>query len=608
MRRPHPFLDRIASKAFFRTPEADSESGRLFGSKLSFNPTTLFAIPHFDEETERLFWQERYPALLTPLKSALALGAGTFLSYFLLDVYTGKTTPAAALLWLPIVLVLFGLFRYLQVSPQAVGRINIIAKLSAVLSATDLLAMLLIDRNPGYYPEIWPGLLPMYFFSYGQMFMSLRGTIGFGWSTALMMPLSGAFIGVETTALIPSILILLIVNLFGLCTRCQLEAYARKSFREKRKAENSAEDKTRFLHQLSHNLRQPLQALSCYSSVLDTACGEQTNRHLQHIAGRMGLVIDELNEAVNHVLDIANLESGKQIPLLTTVDINVLLAGLENQFAAQAAKRKLKLKVHLRSRPPYNVCSDACILGQIIGNLIDNAIKYTDSGWIAVAAVKVGPERLKLHVYDSGPGIDESMRADIFKEFFRSNRHKTDIHAQGLGIGLAYVSTATQRLPDHDLQLYSKPNQGSDFQLYLPIAASTPTTVSVMPPEFGFAGSFVFVVDDDFEVLDAMVKQLTAWGCLVQHATSKSETLTALAENMRTPDLLISDFYLGNQETAHDIIAAVQTDCGHVPTLILSARTISDQEKLKWPENTLLLRKPTGATQLMEAMARAMSK
>lgn len=604
MRIPKPLRDHIASPAFFRQSNTRYLGRGLFGGNLR----TLLAIPYFDAETERLFWQERFLVLLTPLKFALGLGASAFLAYILLDVYTCNITPDEALSRLPIVLVLLGLFRYLHVNPRAVERINTIAKLSAGLSAVHLLAVLLFDGDPGYYAETWPGLLPMYFFSYGQMFMSLRATIGFGWGTALAMPLSGWYIGVETVALIPSILNLLIVNLFGLCTRCQLEAYSRRSFREKRKAENSAEDKTRFLQQLSHNLRQPLQALSCYSSVLDTACSELGGHHLQHIAGSMGLVIDELNKAVNHVLDIANLESGKQIPLLTTVDINLLLAGLEHQFAAQAAQRGLKLKVCLRRSPPYNVYSDASILNQIVGNLIDNAIKYTEGGWVVVAAVKVGPQRLKVHVCDSGAGIDEALREDIFKEFFRGNRRQVDAHAQGLGIGLAYVAAAAKCLPEHGLQLYSRLGQGSDFQLYLPVAATVKQTAAVMPLGYGIAGSFVLVVDDDAEVLNAMVKQLTAWGCLVQSAFSLAETRAALAENIRNPDLLITDFYLQNRETGHDIIAAVQADCGPLPTLILSARAIPDQEKAKLPASTVLLRKPAGAAKLMESIALAMAK
>ncbi len=604
MRIPNPFCHQAGGKAIPRNPASHGWRRRLSG----LSPSKLFAIPEFDTETERLFWQERYPTLLMPMKSALALGACAFLIYILLDVHAGTLAIAEALIRLPIVLVLFGLLRYLQASRHAADRISSIAKLGAGLSATDLMVVLLIDANPDAYAESWPGLLPMYFFSYGQMFMSLRAAIGFGWMTALAMPLTGYWVGVESVALIPSILNLIIVNLFGLCTRCQLEAYSRKSFLEKRKAENSAEDKTRFLHQLSHNLRQPLQALSCYSSVLDAASAEQANMHLQPVVGKMGLVIDELNSAFNHVLDIANLESGKQIPLLTTLDINVLLSALENQYTPQATKRGLKLKVRLRSQPPYSVRSDASILNQIVGNLIDNAIKYTNSGWILVAVIHIGRGRLKLHVRDSGPGIADSMREHIFEEFFRSQRRQADDQTQGLGIGLAYVTVATKCLPDHRLQLYSKPQIGSDFQLYLPVVRVTPKPDCALPQQCRFAESFVLMVDDDPDVLDAMVKQLTVWGCLVQQASCMAEVLAVLADNLRTPDLLITDFYLGNRETALDVIAAVHADCGPIPTLILSARAIPDHEKAKWPGNIALLRKPAGAAILMETMAKAMGK
>ncbi len=350
--------------------------------------------------------------------------------------------------------------------------------------------------------------MPIYFFTYGQMFMTIAETLKFGLLAMIALPLSGHLIGVETVALIPSIMILLIVNAFGFCTRYQLEAHVRNLFRERRRAECAAENKTLFLRHLSHNLRQPLQALSCYSSVLDAAFAVESCGQSQRIADKMGSAIDELNNAFNHILDIANLETGKQIPLLKPLDINALLATLENQFAPQAAKRGLKLKVRLRSRPPYTVYSDACILNQIIGNMIDNAIKYTASGWILITAVKVENNRLKLHVYDSG--IADELRGEIFTEFFRCPGHQNNAQANGLGIGLAYVLKATECLPNHSLQVYSRLHQGSDFQLRLPVVDTPPQLISAPSQQPNFAGSFVFIVDGDPHVLHAMAEQLTA--------------------------------------------------------------------------------------------------
>ncbi|TCV75171.1 MULTISPECIES: hybrid sensor histidine kinase/response regulator [Methylomonas] len=605
MRKPNPFIEHLASKAFFRAPASRPLAG-LLDTKLSLSPTKLFAIPQFDEDTERQFWEERYLVLLSPLKWALGLGAGAFLVYILLDLHIGNISNVEAFLRLPIVLVLLGLYRYLHVCVEAVAKINTIAKLSAGLSAANLIAVLLYDGNPRYYAETWPALLPMYFFSYGQMFMSLRATIGFGWSTSLAMPLAGYWLGLTVIDLIPSVLNLCIVNIFGVCTRCQLEAYARKSFREKRKAQLSAEDKTRFLQQMGHNLRQPLQALACYAAVLDTAQTNPPSNSAAFMANRMGLVIDELNAAFNHVLDIANLETGRQIPQPTSIDLNWLLTSLENQYAPQAAKRGIRLKVVLRRQEPYNLCSDGNILRQILGNLLDNAIKYTESGWILVSAVKTGNQHLTLHVCDSGPGIAEEMREEVFKEFVRNQRRQNDNKVPGLGIGLAYVATAVKCLPEHNLNLVCGSRFGCDFKLQLPIAEPMLAINSGLDKDGDFSGYFVMVVDDDAEVLQAIAKQLRAWGCLVHEASSLVETEELLAENDRDPDLLITDFYLGNRETAHDVIAAVHAACGPVPTMILSARAISDQEKTLLPHHTAILRKPAGAKALMEAMARTM--
>ena len=606
MRIPKPSLENFDHKTYFRESDESNSDNKVFQLNPILGLSQLFAIPSFDKETERQFWEERYLVLLTPLKWALCLGALTFLAYIALDLASNNTTSAEAILRLPIVVVLLCLFKYLNTRPKTIKHIHIVAKLSASLSALNLILMLLYDGNPGYYAETWPALLPMYFFSYGQMFMSLRSTISFGWISLLAMPATGYLIGVPLAALIASILNLLIVNIFGLSIRCQLEAYSRRSFTKKRKAEHNAADKTRFLHQLSHNLRQPLQALSCYSSVLETACEQHTEPDLRHIASRMGLVIDELNNAFNCILDITNLENGKQIPLLTSVDINVLLATLENQFAPIATQNGIKLKISLRAKPPYNVHSDISILSQIISNLIDNAIKYTHKGWIVVAAVKISPQQLKLHIYDTGAGIANSMQEDIFKEFFRNDRRQTDTRTAGLGLGLAYVGTAIQRLPNHYLKLTSKPQTGSDFQLYLPTVVNPINYTETQSQHNQLAGRFVLVVDDDTDVLKALTEQLKNWGCLVQQASSLDESMAILQEIFIIPDLLITDFYLNNQETAHDIIAAVHADCGPIPTLILSARAIQDAEKAKLPEPTAILRKPAGSKTLMDTMAKVM--
>jgi two-component system, sensor histidine kinase len=577
-------------------------------TKRQYQPSRLF-IPHFEPDTECLFRRERQTESLNMLKMALLLGASGFFAFIILDLIYSRLSLSEVIGRFLVVLMLGYLFLHLHKHPKPERLISIVAKLSAVLSVAELLAILLAQGNPVFYSEIWVGVLPIYFFTYGQMFMTLPETLFFGIAVMIALPFSGYLVGVGHSELISSTLILLIVNVFGFCTRKKLEADARNLFQERRKAERSSENKTLFLKQFSHNLRQPLQALSCYASVMDAVFANKPDDLLKPLVGKMGFAIDELNNAFNHVLDIANLESGLQIPLLTAVDINVLLAALEDQFAPQAAKRGLQLIIRLRADPPYTVYSDASILRQIIGNLVDNAIKYTIHGRILVKTVNTGGNRLRLHVCDTGIGITEEQTQSIFKEFYRGHRRFQDQVVYGMGIGLAYVLKAINSLADHSITLSSIPNRGSNFRLSLPLAAELPAFKNLLnQSRRDLAGTFVYLVDDDPKVLNALYEQLSGWGCLVQKANSLAEIKTSLDENFRSPDLLITDFYLEDNETAHDIIAAIEADCGPVPVLILSAHAISAKDKAKLRETTLLLRKPASSSVLMEMMAKAMGK
>lgn len=568
----------------------------------------LFSIPLFDAETEHLFWRERQAEFHKTLKTALLLGLAVFLTFIGIKVFNHHLSAAALSGRLLIVLALAGLFALLHFQRQAIERIRTFAKLAVTASSLHIVSSLLIDANPSDYTESWTGFLAIYFFTYGQMYLSRNEALAFGWLSMTAVTLSGYRVGVALPELTPSILILLLVNSFGYCTRCQLEAYSRNAFRDRRQAENAATDKTFYLCQLSHNLRQIVQTISCYSSVLDNEIARVNCHELLNTSTKLGNAVDELNNAFNHILDLAHLETGKQAPQLTFVDINVLLDALEMQFAPLAAKRGLRLKILRRGRPPYTVHTDANILKQILANLIDNAIKYTAKGWILVAGIKINGTQLKLHVRDSGAGISEEVRESIFKEFYRGGRRHGDADVYGLGIGLAYVLKATQHLPEHCLNYHSRLNRGSDFTITLPVGQLKTANNTVTGRHYDLAGCFVLAVDDDDTVLKALSEQLRSWGCIVQNAASTAETLSCLAETIRPPDLVITDFYLENQETAHDIIAAIQADSGPVPTLILSAHAIPETDKAKWPDNTLLLRKPANAAILLEAIAKAMGK
>lgn len=560
----------------------------------------------FDNQSEeKQFWQECRQETLHTLKVALVLGSVGFLAFIGLDLYSGNLTVDNLLGRSAVVLMLIGLLLRLQLSANPYPEIPRIAKLSAILALSHLLAVFLIANKPQYYAETWASILPVYFFSYGQMFMTINESLVFGLTAMVTLPLSAYSVGVEIMEVLPSIVLLGLINMFGYCTRWRLENQTRKLFKARRMAEMAATDKVIFLRQIGHNLRQPLQALGCFASVLEAAQAEKPYDGMSHLVSRIATTIDEVNNTCNRILDIANLELGKQLPLIGSVDINTLLASLEMQYLPLAIKRGVKLKVCLRSKPPYCIQTDASILKQIIGNLLDNAIKFTTSGWILLKVVKIDHNRLKLHIIDSGKGIDSHQQQKIFSDDYHGHRRCHENHIDGYGIGLDFVAKALKQLPQHRLQLYSKPGLGSDFQLYLPIGDTATDTLSeTTQPDPRLAGLLVFIVDDDNTVLEALGEYFRNRGCEVETCTSKTDTQLALRDCLRSPDLLITDYYLRNGETAHDIIAIIETECGEIPTLILSAHAICEQIKSRLNANIGLLRKPANAAMLMTAVSK----
>jgi signal transduction histidine kinase len=565
----------------------------------------------FDKDTEQVFWRERYAETVTPLKTALLLGSYGFLAFLLLDLFRNSLSPSEVAGRSAIIIALYLLYRRLaREGEQESGRITArVATLAAMLSAADLTATLLVDCNPAFYAEAWPGLLPIYFVTYGQLVMPAVEAVLFGWLTGVVLPGAGWWIGVETPALLPSVIMLVIVNVFGMYTRCQLEAYSRKSFLARLSAEHSAEDKTRFLRHVSHNLRQPLQAISCYVSAMEAAISNGRSEDACRNIDRIARNVDELNESFNRILEITHLESGKQVPALAAVNLDALLGALEDQFSPMAQQRKLKLKVRRCRGEPIMVRSDANMLKQIIGNLVDNAIKYTDRGKVVLAAVKRGDGSIVVHVADTGKGIPAAQRNQIFKAGVRGGQREADGFIQGLGIGLEYVLKAVELMPGHAVDFSSEAGKGTDFRLQIPIAPeakSRPDANVQVPQELH--GEYILVVEDHEDSRKSLEDELRNLGCVVDTAASLQDLKRTFPDMLRRPDMLITDYYLGEGVTAPDVIEAVQDEFGTVPVLILSARGISLEDKAGLPAGAHILRKPARAAALIRAMVETMGE
>ena len=343
--------------------------------------------------------------------------------------------------------------------------------------------------------------------------------------------------------------------------------------------------KSRFLANASHDLRQPLQALGMFV--------DQLRDHMKTVEGgrlveRIDVAVGAMNELFNALLDISRLDAGVLSTNITPIPIARLLKRIEDTFAGAAREKGLSFRVVSSSAW---VRSDVILIERVLLNLVSNAVRYTSSGGIVVGCRRRG-QLICIEVCDTGPGIPEDQRRNIFGEFYRIS--KGDSHG-GLGLGLAIVERLCKLL-EHPIDLASVVGKGSRFSVVVPLAPaqsefSEPQAVISIAPDV-LRGKLVVVIDDDTLVLDSIGGELRKWGCRVVASDSFESALASLGEQGH-PDLIISDYRLANGQSGIATIARLQAALGaNIPAFLLSGDTAPERLREARASGHHLLHKP----------------
>jgi CheY-like chemotaxis protein len=242
------------------------------------------------------------------------------------------------------------------------------------------------------------------------------------------------------------------------------------------------------------------------------------------------------------------------------------------------------------------VRSDFILLERILLNLVSNAIRYTDRGGVTVGCRRRG-RVLRIEVWDSGIGIPEDQRRNVFGEFYQLADPERSRRG-GLGLGLAIVDRLC-RLLDHRLEVTSTLGRGSRFSVSLPLAAALPESIehaiahkAITDP---VSGKVVLVIDNDALVLDAMRGLLRSWGCRVVTAESDASVLASLAAADLRPDLIISDFRLSNGKTGIEMIGRLRIAfSAPIPAFLITGDIAPERLREARAMGLHLLHKPVG--------------
>ncbi len=231
--------------------------------------------------------------------------------------------------------------------------------------------------------------------------------------------------------------------------------------------------KSRFLAAASHDLRQPLHALSLFANALSRRVQNDEQRRL---VSNMETTLGSLQDMFSALLDVSRLDAGIVVAEPRTFVIGDLLERVAADFRAQAASHGLDFGL-VSSR--LAVVSDPILLETILRNLVGNALKFTAEGKVLVGIRRRGDHAV-LEIHDTGPGIAEEDRERIFDEFERS---KDAAHGQndGLGLGLSIVRRLCALL-GHRITLNGRRGHGTVVRVELPIATSDLPPPSPRPP------------------------------------------------------------------------------------------------------------------------------
>lgn len=320
--------------------------------------------------------------------------------------------------------------------------------------------------------------------------------------------------------------------------------------------------KTRFIASASHDLRQPLHALGLLVGLLEQRVTQPETRS---VLTRVESSVEAMQTLLNAILDISRLDAGVEQPHIGPLPVAGLWQQLERSFSLAASRRGLQLRLRPSS---LWVASDAHLIQRILNNLVNNALSYTRSGGVLVAARNRGDEVL-IEVLDTGIGIPAQHLDEVFLEFVQLHNPERD-RTKGLGLGLAIVRR-TAALLQHRLEVVSRVGHGTLFRLHVPrVAVARPASASSEGASVDVSGLFVLVVDDEQDIRYAMHGLLTEWNCLVATARDGTEALASLAQPLRCPDVLVLDYRLpdgSGLEVARRLWAAAEAE---LPTLLIT--------------------------------------
>lgn len=384
-------------------------------------------------------------------------------------------------------------------------------------------------------------------------------------------------------------------------------------------SEMEISSRTRFFAAANHDLRQPLQAMGIFISILESQAGENTKPIVENLAKACKTVAT----LVDQILIISKLEAKSVKIHRTEISIRSMFSELATEFNPMAEQKGLHLEV--RSEPLL-VVTDGLLLERVLRNLLGNAVHYTENGGILLRAKKTRKETVVITVSDSGCGISPEEQKKLFQTYYRGSAGQKS--KEGFGLGLSIVERICKLLNIH-LSLVSRVGKGTIFRLEMPLENKTDEVETTITPShkrlFSLEGVKILLIEDDPLIRQSLTTLLQGWGAAVRDAEFYDAELAAELVSESPIDLIFSDFNLGpNRLTGLQSIFRIRSALGRKIPAIISTATSRDVIMSQYEEETegldytdsgvnllelpLIVQKPVSPMEINRAIHRELEK
>ncbi|MGB1011539.1 MAG: response regulator [Thiolinea sp.] len=372
-------------------------------------------------------------------------------------------------------------------------------------------------------------------------------------------------------------------------------------------ANQANQSKSAFLATMSHEIRTPLNGITGMSILLE---GTKLTDEQREFSQTIRNASDTLLSIINDILDFSKVEAGaielEQIPINLTETIENAV----ELVSPKASEKKLELICSIDDSVPEGILGDSTRLNQILLNLMNNAVKFTESGEVMLAVTLQTADTLRFTVTDTGIGIPKDRMNKLFRSFSQVDASTTRRYG-GSGLGLVITKKLIE-LMGGEITVQSTPGKGTTFSFIIPFEAAQIPVVADSSEQLALVnGRKVLVVDDNRTNRLILCKKFQKWGMDVVEVASSFEALAAIEQQKQHFDLYIIDFAMPEMDGI-ELVAEIQQRWPESPEVILytsiSPSDLDLRQRLAEVKLSTVLLKPAKTSKILAAVARTLSK